>query len=53
MIFLSVKGWCFFLLQGLPSILQGREVQGVDVDSPLCDPTTVSSQVSYGKMYSF
>jgi hypothetical protein len=30
---------------------QGREAQGVDVDSPLCDPTTVSPL--YGKRYSF
>jgi hypothetical protein len=41
------------LLQGLSSNLQGREVQGVDVDSPLCDPTTVSPQVSYGNRYLF
>ncbi len=53
MIFLSVQSWCFFLLQGLSSNLQGREVQGVDVDSQLCDPTTISPQVLYGKRYSF
>ena len=49
MIFLSVQSWCFFLLQGLPSNLQGRAVQGVDVDSLLCYTTAVSPQVSYGK----
>ena len=53
MIFLSVQSWCFFLLQRLSSNLQGREAQGVDVDSPLCDPTTVSPQVWYGNNIRF
>jgi hypothetical protein len=35
-----------FQLQGLSGYIQGREVQGDDVDSPLCDSTTVSPQVS-------
>ncbi len=38
----SVESWCLFQLQGLSGYIKGREAQGDDVDSPLCDSTTVS-----------